>query len=364
MMVFTDLARMRDIPPTVVALGNFDGVHLGHAELIRRMVAYARERGLAPAVFTFSNQPYNVIAGRTVIRGLATEEDKERMLGSLGVEYLFSFEFDEVFHSMEPAAFIDDLLLGAFGARAVFCGFNFRFGAKAAGNPGLLREAGAKKGFDLVVMEPYRLGDALVSSTAIRKFVAEGDMAAAAKFLGRPFTISGEIIRGNGVGRSLGFPTANIALPEGFVVPPYGVYVTESELSAGRVPPDGSGCPDRGPESERRADGSGCPDRGPESERRADGKECPDSGPESERRADFSGSLRSITNVGVRPTIGDEKLLAETHIFGVRDSDLYGLRIRVGFLSMLRAERKFVNVEALRTQVEYDKRSALTYVRP
>jgi riboflavin kinase/FMN adenylyltransferase len=311
MKVFTELAQIRDIPPTAIALGNFDGIHLGHAELIRRMTAYARGHGPAPAVFTFSNHPYNVIAGRTVVRGLATEEDKERIFESLGVKYLFSLEFDEGFHSMPPAAFIDDLLLGAFGARAVFCGFNFRFGAEAVGNPEVLREVGTEKGFDLVVMEPYRVGGALVSSTMIRRFVEEGDVANAAKFLGRPFTLPGEITRGNGIGRSLGFPTANIALPEELVIPAYGVYVTESELSDA-----------------------------------ADG-----------------GAERSITNVGVRPTIGDEKLLAETHIFGAPDNDLYGRCIRVGFLSLLRTERRFADVEALRAQVELDKQSALAYER-
>ncbi|MDR1042442.1 MAG: helix-turn-helix domain-containing protein [Clostridiales Family XIII bacterium] len=349
MKVFTELARIRNIPPTAVALGNFDGVHLGHAELICRMAAHAHAHGLASAVFTFSNQPYNVIAGKTVIRGLATEEDKERLLGPLGVDYLFSFKFDEGFHSMTPSAFIDDLLLSAFCARAVFCGFNFRFGAKAAGNPELLREAGAEKGFDLIVMEPYRVDGELVSSTAIRGFVEEGDMASAAKFLGRPFTLSGEIIHGNGIGRSLGFPTANIAPPEGLVIPPYGVYVTESEL-----PEDGDGAPE--------GDGTG-------GGRRKDGGKPSDAkavaeGFEPVDRAECPDGLRSITNIGVRPTIGDEKLLVETHIFGAPDSDLYGRRIRVGFLSQLRAERKFPDVEALKAQVESDKRSALEYVRP
>jgi riboflavin kinase/FMN adenylyltransferase len=341
MKVFTELARMRDIPPTAVALGNFDGVHLGHAELIRRMTAHARERGLAPAVFTFSNHPHNVIGGRNVIRSLATEEEKERALGSLGVEYLFSLKFDERFHSMPPTAFIDDLLLGAFGARAAFCGFNFRFGAEAAGSPELLREAGIEKAFELVVMEPYRVDGALVSSTAIRRFVEEGDVVSAAKFLGRPFTISGEITRGNGIGRSLGFPTANIALPAGLIVPAYGVYVTESEFLTGLS----TGC--AAPESSAYC--------------REDGEEY--SGVGALNRVKGLGGLRSVTNVGVRPTIGDEKLLAETHIFGASDNDLYGRHIRVSFHSQIRAERRFSDIEALKAQVELDKLSALEYSR-
>jgi riboflavin kinase/FMN adenylyltransferase len=149
----------------------------------------------------------------------------------------------------------------------------------------------------------------------IRELVEAGDVAVAARFLGRPFAISGEITKGNGLGRGFGFPTANIALPDNLVVPAYGVYVTESELGA--PGPQGS-------------DGGGKP-------------------------------ARSVTNVGVRPTIGDERLLAETHIFGAPDEDLYGRRIRVSFLSMIRPERRFGDVEELKAQVEQDKCAAVGY---
>jgi riboflavin kinase/FMN adenylyltransferase len=329
MKIFTDLKQIHNIPPTAIALGNFDGVHLGHAKLIRNAVRYAASRGLAPAVFTFSNHPYNVLKGETLIRSVTTESDKERLLESLGVEYLFSLSFDEGFHTMPPQAFVDDLLLGAFRARAVFCGFNFRFGAEAAGDPELLRTAGAAEGFDVSVMEPYRVGDTLVSSTMIRALIETGDVAAAAEFLGRPFALSGEIARGNGIGRGLGFPTANIGLPDGLVVPAYGVYVTESRLDGG----DGEG-----------GAGSGTQDKNEPSPFRPG-----------------EGGLRSVTNVGVRPTIGDDRLLAETHIFGASDADLYGHALRVNFLAMIRPERRFANVDELKAQVERDKRAALEY---
>jgi riboflavin kinase/FMN adenylyltransferase len=257
------------------------------------------------------------------------------------VEYMFAPGFDESFHAMPAEVFIDELLLGAFRARAVFCGFNFRFGAEAAGDPELLREAGGAKGFDVSVMEPYRVDGALVSSTLIRGLIESGEAAAAAKFLGRPFAISGEISRGNGVGRGLGFPTANISLPEGLVAPAYGVYITESELTDIE---EGTAVDD--------PDGSG-----------ADGGE-PVVSSESAAPEGSHGPLRSITNVGVRPTIGDERLLAETHVFDVPDEDLYGRRIRVNFLSMIRPERKFSGTDELKIQVERDKRLALAYKAP
>ncbi|MDR0518903.1 MAG: bifunctional riboflavin kinase/FAD synthetase [Clostridiales Family XIII bacterium] len=311
MRIFTNLDEINNIPPTALALGKFDGVHLGHAELIRRMVGRARERGLAPAVFTFSNHPYNVIAGRTLIGSIAGESDKAKLLSSLGVEYLFSFRFDDGFHKMPPSEFIDGMLCRAFNVRDVFCGFNFRFGAEAGGDANALMAAGAEKGFDVEVMDPFRVGDTLVSSTVIRDLISDGSMEEAAAYLGRPFSIAGEIGRGNGIGRGLGFPTANIALTEGIVVPAYGVYVTESEIT--------------GEGSER-------------------GKK-----------------LRSVTNIGVRPTVGDSRLLVETHIFGVPDKDLYGHGIRVGFLSMVRPERKFANLSELKAQVERDKQAALEF---
>jgi riboflavin kinase/FMN adenylyltransferase len=306
MNVFTNAEQVTGIDRTAVALGNFDGVHLGHAELLRRTVAYAREHGLTPAVFTFSNPPINAITGRTIVCAVATQADKAAMLERLGVECLFSFEFDARFHAMPPQAFIEDLLLGAFRAQAVFCGFNFRFGAEAAGDPDLLRAAGEEKGFAVDVMDPFRIDGTLVSSTVIRDLIADGSVEEAARYLGRPFEISGEIDRGNGIGRGLGFPTANLVPPQELIVPAHGVYVTESVIGDVKT-------------------------------------------------------MRSVTNVGFRPTVGDHRLLAETHIFGVPDEDLYGRWLRVRFLSMIRPEHKFADMEQLKRQVERDKEAAFGF---
>jgi riboflavin kinase/FMN adenylyltransferase len=303
MKTFTNIEDIRDIPPTAIALGNFDGVHLGHAALIARMVEYASAHGLAPAVFTFSNQPRNVIRGREDVRSLITQEEKTCAMRTLGVARMFSFPFDARFHGMTPDAFIGGLLLDSFDAKAVFCGFNFRFGANAAGHTSELKAAATAKGFDLEVMEPYRIDGTLVSSTLIRRLIGEGKVREAAKFLGRPFAIEGETGRGRGIGRTLGFPTANIDWPDGIVRPARGVYVTDTELE-GRM-------------------------------------------------------YRSVTNAGRKPTVGGTAFICETHVFGVSDTDLYGKRFRVSFLDMLRPEKKFDGLESLRLQVEADKRAAL-----
>lgn len=304
MKLFTGKNEIMDICPTAVALGNFDGVHLGHQSLIRRTVAYAKAQGLAPAVFTFSNHPKNVIMGRAAVRSIVSPEMKVRLIADLGVDYIFSIPFDKSFHSMSPEAFVEDLLLNTFRAEAVSCGFNFHFGADASGNTVTLEETAGNAGFALEVMEPFIVDDVLVSSSLIRKFIQTGQVDKCPKYLGRPYIVPGKVIRGKRLGSKLGFPTANLALPKDMICPPFGVYITAAHL---------------------------------------DGRTLP-----------------SVTNVGVRPTIGDERLLVETHIFGI-DENLYDRDLNISFIRKIRNELRFESVEALRSQVELDKETARAY---
>jgi riboflavin kinase/FMN adenylyltransferase len=284
-----------------VALGNFDGVHRGHAELIARTVRYAREHGLASAVFTFSNHPQNVIAGRNVVKHLIPPQEKIEIIRSLDVDYLFSLPFDESFHSMSPESFVRDLLLGLFRASAACCGFNFHFGKDAAGNTVSLEALARKEGFHMEVMEPFIVDGALVSSTAVRGLIAEGKVDRCEPYLGRRFAIGGEVIHGNALGRRLGFPTANIVADPALVAPAYGVYVTDTEVG-GRTYP-------------------------------------------------------SVTNVGVRPTVGGNRALAESHILDF-DGSVYGEHIRISFLKRLRGEQRFASPQELATQIAKDKAAA------
>jgi riboflavin kinase/FMN adenylyltransferase len=302
MQIFNSIQEIRAIQPTAVALGNFDGVHLGHVELIRRMTAYAKAHELVPAVFTFSNHPQNVLSGRTVIRSLLSPEDKAEAFRRLGVEYLFSLPFDASFHEMTPQHFIDDLLLRRFRAKSVSCGFNFRFGAKAAGHTLTLEHAAADHGFNLDVMEPFEIDDSIVSSTLIRGLISAGKVDEASDYLGRHYSLAGVTVKGNGFGRKLGFPTANIAIDDDMVSPAFGVYVTESDLEG--------------------------------------------------------LTHRSVTNIGIRPTIGDNKLFVESNIFGVPDEDFYGLKTRVRFLKMIRPEARFNSMDELSKAIDSDKHFA------
>lgn len=304
MKQFNTLEEIKNIKETVVALGNFDGVHKGHQELIRRTVKSAKMAGLKSAVFTFANHPKNVLAGRPVIKNILYLEDKAEIIKSLGVDYLFSLEFNEIIQHLSAEEFIQKLLIGAFQMREAYCGFNYHFGYKAEGNPETLIKTGLRDGFGIHVLEPYKIDGNLVSSSFIRKLIADGRVGECKKYMGRNYSVGGEVVVGNKIGRTIGFPTSNILIDEAMVTPAHGVYVTYCK---------------------------------------------------------YNGTYyQGITNVGIKPTIGDNKKNIETHIFNF-SKDLYGKQIRVEFLERIRPEIKFGSVNALAQQIETDCREAERY---
>jgi riboflavin kinase/FMN adenylyltransferase len=251
-----------------------------------------------------------------VLKSICDPASKAKLIESLGVDFLFSLPFDEHFHEMSPDSFIKDLVLKTFRAEHVSCGFNFRFGAGASGGVGLLKKEAKSFGFDFDVLEPVRIDGVLVSSTAVRHAITAGDVKLASKYLGRNYEISGEVIPGHQNGRKMGFPTANVALGDELIYPPHGVYATFTFL---------------------------------------DENLYNETFPYEERPL-FRG-LPSVTNIGIRPTIGDKLYLAETHILS-GDYDLYGKNIRTQFIKMIRAEEKFEDLDALSAQIAADKEIA------
>ncbi len=304
MIIFEHVEDIQHIEPTAVALGNFDGVHFGHQELIRRMKARADEEGLKAAVFTFSNHPKDLLPGVKKVKNILYKHEKEAIIESLGVDYLISVPFTKEIMTMMPIDYVCGLLMGKLNAKALFCGFNHSFGYRASGDPELLRKIGREEGILVEVMEPYEIEGNLVSSSMIRTLIASGQVERCPKYMGRWYAIGGEVVVGNRLGRKLGFPTSNLVIDEDMVTPPNGVYITNCVYNGRRYP--------------------------------------------------------SVTNVGVKPTIGMYKKNVETHIFDF-DKELYGKMITVEFLKKTRDEVKFDDYQELSDQIVRDCREARAF---
>lgn len=300
MKIFNSIEEIDITENTAVALGNFDGLHRGHMNLIRSMVEIAREAGNTPAVFTFSNHPSTLLSDEKVPE-IIYKDEKAYILEKAGVELIFELPFTRDICKMPAEDYVRDLLISKFRMKDACCGFNYRFGSRAAGDTDLLQKMGRDLGFGVHIMDAFTVDGEVVSSTLIREAIIAGDMEKADSLLGRAYSIRGTVIQGNRLGRTIGFPTCNISIDEGMVAPPNGVYLTTCEVG-GKV-------------------------------------------------------YDSITNVGVKPTIGDYEKSIETNIFDFT-GDVYDEEIRVGFLKMIRREMKFPGIEELKKQIENDCISA------
>lgn len=280
----------------VIALGFFDGVHLGHAALLRLTRRRADELGIPAAVLTFDTHPDTLVYHQPVPLINTLEDRKYLMEEKFSMDEVILAHFDRAMMEMPWESFVEDYLLGELGAKHVVCGHDFSFGYRGQGTPDKLRRLCAQRGVGVNVVDKVSLGGITVSSTHIRQLIRQGDMEAAAQMLGHRHFLSGEVLHGKELGRRLGFPTANLALPEGLIAPAYGVYATLVTL------PDGSTHP-------------------------------------------------AVTNVGVRPTVHDQLgRLVEAWILDCT-AELYGEKIRVEFFTRLRGEKKFDSLEALRAEV-------------
>lgn len=294
---------------TAVALGNFDGIHLGHKAILEDAVACAKENNLLAACYTFANHPLNYFlekSGRRneCIKLICTEEEKLAMLEEMGFDIVINAPFNEEIMHMRAHDFIVGLLKEKFNASIVCCGFNYSFGVKAEGNVDMLRKEGSELGIEVRVHDAVSDGDTVISSTEIRKLISKGDMETLEFYLGRPYSISGTVNHGMRIGRTIGFPTMNLATPIYMALPPNGVYFTEANISGEKYP--------------------------------------------------------SITNIGMKPTVGGDKKSIETFIFGF-DEDVYGKDVKIDFLKFERPETKFENIDDLKKQIDKDCKLAFDY---
>jgi riboflavin kinase / FMN adenylyltransferase len=288
-------------PNPVLALGNFDGLHRGHAKILDRVRRRAGERGGTPAAMTFDPHPPRVVRPDKAPPLLMTTEQRLEALGRAGMQGVAVVRFTHEMSLWDPETFVRTVLVEWLHVVEVWVGANFLFGHDRAGTFSVLRALGARYGFRAEKIDPVRYKDFVVSSTRIRRLLGEGRVDEAGALLGHHYFIDGTVARGAGRGRELGFPTANLQTANE-LLPPAGVYATAAAI-------DGIAYP-------------------------------------------------SVTNVGMRPTFGDlDRLQVETHLLeGGRD--LYGVDVRLSFVQRLRDERRFPDVDALRAQIEADCRAA------
>jgi riboflavin kinase / FMN adenylyltransferase len=284
-----------------VAIGVFDGVHVGHRQVLGGLARSARAADLEACVVTFDPHPLAVVAPEQAPRLLTTVEQRLALFEEVGVDVVAVVPFDDEVRSWSPAAFVGDLLVAALGAALVVVGEDFRFGRDRTGHVGLLREMGAALGFETEVV-PLVGADSPVSSTLIRDLIAAGEVAAAARMLDRHHEVAGMVVEGDGRGRLIGVPTANVDVRADLAWPGRGVYAVRAS---------------------------------------ADGVEW----------------MPGVANVGVRPTFGGDVEVLEVHVLE-RDLDLYGETLRVRFVDRLRDERRFPDPDALVAQIRADIEAA------
>jgi riboflavin kinase / FMN adenylyltransferase len=300
MEIIRDLDSLKPYSFPVVALGNFDGVHVGHQNILRAAIERARAADGSALAVTFDPLPAKVLNPNRAPRLILTPEDKHELLRSFGLDGVIVLTFSRELSMLPPEAFVREYLRRRIGARIVVVGHNVSFGHARAGNAEVMRRLGGELGFETNVIGPIERDGIVVSSTQVREVISMGDMKRTANLLGRPHFLRGPVVHGRERGRTIGFPTANIqSLTE--CLPPDGVYATRVVMEEGSYP--------------------------------------------------------SITNIGMRPTFGEPERSIEAHIFDF-NRDIYGREVKLEIAERIRPERKFESAQALAAQIASDLRRA------
>jgi len=291
--------------PTALTVGNFDGVHLGHRAMLDRLAAISRERKLASCVMTFEPHPREFFAPERAPTRLTSLREKLELLAELAVERVHVQRFDDDFARISAEEFIRAVLIDALQVRWILVGDDFRFGARRQGDFELLRQAGLTSGFEVMRMDSVMADGVRVSSTAVRELLAVGDLDGAARLLGRPYSISGRVVRGRRLGSQLGFPTANLPLKHNRPAL-WGIFVVEV-IGLAEQP------------------------------------------------------LPAVASLGVRPTVVEAGApLLEVHLLDFA-RELYGAHLQVRFLKRLRDEEKYAGMDALKLQIARDVEAARSF---
>lgn len=294
MEICKDLLNLEN---TVVGLGFFDGVHLGHQELIKQLVSTAKENNIKSVLITFQKSPAEKFIDN--VEYLTLNEEKENLISNLGVDYLFELDFDDEMMNLSGLEYLEKIVFNCFKPMYIFTGFNHTFGKDKSGNPELLKINQEKFGYKYIEIPAVELAGEIVSSTRIRKSLKDGNVALANMLLGYNYVLSGKVIEGNKLGRTIGFPTANLIYPFSKVQIPYGVYSVSAE---------------------------------------------------------FEGQIYlGMLNYGTKPTVNkvDAEPILEVNIFNF-DKNIYNKQIKINLIEWIREEQKFSSLTDLKSQIEKD----------
>ncbi|GLB48395.1 bifunctional riboflavin kinase/FAD synthetase [Neptunitalea lumnitzerae] len=294
--------------PTIVTIGTFDGVHLGHQKIIERLIGTAAATGLKATILTFFPHPRMVLQQASDLKLINTIEERIELLKESGIDYLFVYPFDKEFSRLSAEEYVEKILVQKINAKTVVIGYDHRFGRNRTANITQLITYGETYGFDVEEITAELVDDVSVSSTKIRNAIIEKDIKTANTYLGYHFFITGTVVRGRGIGRELLYPTANIQIKENYkLIPPIGVYLVYSIINNKKV--------------------------------------------------------FGMLSIGYNPTIADDIPKTIEVNFLDLDADLYDQKLRIHFLEYLRGEEKFSSLEALKKQLDLDKENCLTLMK-
>lgn len=305
MRIIRDDTGLEGLRGSIVTLGNFDGIHLGHARILEKVAERASALDLPSVVYTFEPHPVRVVAPGVSLPLITDLEDKSTLIEGFGIDYLVLARFTKEFASKHPREFVEEVVVGKLRAEEVWVGHDYSFGKGRSGTVDYLTELGGELGFEVNVIPAFRIDGEIVSSSRIRELVGEGRVDRAAKLLGRNYRIKGTVVRGRDVGKALGFPTANLEV-ENELVPAEGVYAAWAVVDGRR--------------------------------------------------------MEAVVNIGTAPTFDRGERTVETHLMDF-DRDLYGARVALEFAKRLRSERTFESKEALAAQIKKDTAEALEILR-
>lgn len=321
MQVHRNIDALPLIPNAVVTIGTFDGVHAGHKQIIHQLKQEAKQVGGQSVLITFHPHPRKVLAGQP-IQLINTLDEKIELLAGQGLDHLVIVPFTKEFSNLSADEYVHDFLIGKFHPHTVIIGYDHRFGHDRKGDYLLLEKYAAHSDFELKEIPAYVIDSLTVSSTRIREAIRSGNIQIAHELLGYDFFFEGKVIEGNKLGRTLGYPTANLSMDENEkLVPGDGIYAVEAEVESTKLEVVSS------------------------------------------RSGPAPGRLQGMMSIGIRPTIGDNKRMIEVNLFDF-DEDIYGQTLRVYVKAYMRPEVKFEGLEALTEQLHKDKETALKLLHP